>query len=160
MPTPAIPVWRPSCARLVYLDGFVPYARGSQPPPASALIWPAKDPGDILDYQFDIDAAVAGNEGDSIATLDVGISPNAAGDLQLVRSSADGLSAVLWLEAGQAGTTYSVTLAIGTANGRTIQRTVLLPVIALSSTVSPPDALQTSGGAPIVDQNGNPVLTF
>jgi hypothetical protein len=160
MPTPATHVYVPSCARVVFLDGFVPYARGSTPPAAPTLAWPAKDPADILDYQFNIFPAAAGNEGDSIATLDVGISPNATGDLELMQATANGLSAVLWLQGGQAGTTYSVTVAIGTTSGRTLQRTISLPCVALSSTISPPDALQTSGGTPLLDEDGDPLLAF
>ncbi len=160
MATTATHVWIPSCARVVFLDGFVPYARGSTPPAPPVLTWPEKDPADVLDYQLNISAAAIGNEGDSIATLDVGISPNATGDLELMQSTANGLSAVLWLQGGQAGTTYSVTIAIGTTNGRTLQRTVLLPCVALSSTISPPDALQTNSGAPVLDEDGEPLLAF
>ena len=86
MPTPAAHVWKPSNARTVVLDGFIPVPRGSMaiaPPP---LNWPTKDPSDVLDYQFDITAAVVGNDGDSIATLDVTIEPNNPGDLTMPKS--------------------------------------------------------------------------
>jgi hypothetical protein len=49
MPTPATHVWKPSNARTVVLDSFIPVPRGSTalaPPP---LNWPAKDPADVLD---------------------------------------------------------------------------------------------------------------
>ena len=75
MPTPATHVWKPSNARTVVLDSFIPVPRGSTavaPPP---LNWPTKDPADVLDYQFDISPALVGNDGDAIATLDVTIEP-------------------------------------------------------------------------------------
>jgi hypothetical protein len=53
---------------------------------------------------------------------------------------------------------YAVNLAIGTANGRTINRTILLPVLYLSAPPVPPNALVTDAGIVLTDQNGNPVL--
>src|ERR1700739_4488044 len=104
MSTPAVHVTKPSTARTVVLDAFIPVPRGSTavaPPP---LNWPTKDPTDILDYQFNIAPALIGNEGDSIATLDVFIAPDNPEDLVLNEAQADGASAVLWLSGGQAGT--------------------------------------------------------
>jgi hypothetical protein len=158
MPTPAPHVWKPSNARTVVLDGFIPVPRGSAavaPPP---LNWPTKDPTDVLDYQFDIAPAVVGNDGDTISTLDVAIEPCNPGDLALNSASADGTVAVLWLSGGQTGTVYTVTLVIVTMNGRTIQRSILLPVLHLSVPPLPPSALVTDAGIILTDQNGNPVL--
>ena len=158
MPTAATHVWKPSSARTVVLDSFIPVPRGStsaSPPP---LNWPAKDPFDVLDYRFDISAALTGNDGDNIATLDVTIEPDDPGDLRLNGATADGNIAVLWLSSGQAGTVYSVNITIGTLNGRTINRSVLLPVLALSAPPPSANTLVTDAGIEITDQNGNPVL--
>lgn len=158
MPTPATHVWKPSNARTVVLDSFVPVPRGSTavaPPP---LNWPTKDPVDVLDYQFDITPALVGNDEDTIATLDVTIEPSNPGCLILKSATADGAVAVLWLAGGQAGVTYTITLVITTTNGRTINRSILLPVLYLSVPAIPGDALLTDGGMMLTDQNGNPVL--
>jgi hypothetical protein len=159
MPTPAAHVWKPSNARTVVLDAFIPVPRGSAavaPPP---LNWPAKDPTDVLDYQFDISPAVVGNNGDTISALDVTIEPNNPGDVNLNSVTVDGNVAVLWLSGGQAGTVYLLTLVITTVNGRTIQRSILLPVLRLSDPAIPPNALVTDSGIVLTDQNGNPVLS-
>jgi hypothetical protein len=159
MPTPATHVWKPSNARTVVLDSFIPVPRGSTalaPPP---LNWPAKDPADVLDYQFDISPALVGNDGDAIATLDVTIEPANPGDLVLNSATTDGALAIVWLSGGQAGTIYTVNLVITTVNGRTINRTILLPVLYLSVPPIPPNALITDTGVVLTDQNGNPVLT-
>jgi hypothetical protein len=159
MPTPATHVWKPSNARTIVLDAFIPVPRGSTavaPPP---LNWPTKDPADVLDYQFDIAPAVIGNDGDSIATLDVTIEPASPGDLALNSAATDGNVAVLWLSGGQPGIVYTVTLVITTVNGRTINRSILLPVLYLSVPPIPPNALVTDAGVMLTDQNGNPVLT-
>ena len=159
MPTPATHVWKPSNARTVVLDAFIPVPRGSAAAAPPPLNWPTKDPIDVLDYQFEITPAVVGNDGDVIATLDVSIEPNNPGDLSLQSATTDGTVAVLWLAGGQAGTVYTVTLVIATTNGRTIQRSILLPVVYLSVPPIPPNALVTNAGVVLTDQNGNPVLT-
>ena len=64
MPTQAKHVWKPSSARTVTLDSFIPVARGSVASAPSPLNWPTKDPADVLDYQFDISPAFVGNDGD------------------------------------------------------------------------------------------------
>ncbi len=159
MPTPATHVWKPSNARTVVLDSFIPVPRGSTalvPPP---LNWPTKDPVDVLDYQFDISPALVGNDGDTISTLDVTIEPANPGDLVLNSTTTDGAVAILWLSGGQPGMIYTVNLMITTVNGRTINRTILLPVLYLSVPPIPPNALVTDTGVVLTDQNGNPVLT-
>jgi len=168
MATTASHLYRPGAARVLVLDGFVPGPRGARsdnPLSASPLpAWPAKDPADVLDYQFDIAPALSGCDGDAVATLDVSISPSNPGDLALASAAADGARAVLWLAGGQAGTIYSVTLTIGTQAGRTLSRSVLLPVLALSSAAgSGPGAIgggaiTTDTGSVLVDEAGNPLL--
>jgi hypothetical protein len=160
MSTPASHLWRPSNARYLQIDGFVPTPRGAQIPPSVALIWPDKDPGDTLDYVFDITPALSANPGDSIATLDVAISPANPGDLTLASCSADGARAVLWLTAGQTGTSYTVTIIITTAGGRTLARSITLPVIALASIPAPSSALTTPSGQPLTDPTGTPLTLF
>jgi hypothetical protein len=158
MSTIASHVWKPSVARTVTLDAFVPVPRGTTSVVPAVPSWPLKDPGDLLDYQFDIAPALIGNDGDAISTLDITLCPANPGDLALSSTTADGTRAVLWLGGGQPGTTYTVTLTIGTQAGRTIARSVMLPVAALANLPPAPDALLTSNGTPLVDQNGNPIL--
>jgi hypothetical protein len=157
MPTVAPQVVRPSNARRVVLGGFVPTPLGSLAPVPAALSWPAKDPSDVLDYEFDISPALAGNDKDRIATIDVTIQPSEAGDLTLASSAADGAVAVLWLTSGQAGTVYSVHVTIGTTAGRTIGRAIYLPVLALVSGAPPASALTTTDGTAVTDQSGNAI---
>ena len=158
MSTPATHVWQPSTARTVVLDGFVPVPRGTQPTVPALPIWPLKDPNDVLDYQFDVSAALAGNPGDGISSLGVTIAPDNPGDLALNSALANGTIAVLWLAAGQSGTVYTVTITITTFYGRTLARSVLLPVYSLSSLPVLPDDLITNTGLILTDQNGNPIL--
>ena len=158
--TPAVHSWKPSAARTLTISGFLPRARGTCPAPTAGATaaWPTKDPADVLDYVYDIHPAIWGDEGDGIAFLTVAISPAAAGDLTLASSTSNGHQAILWLSAGQSGTTYAVTLAIGTFAGRSFQRTVLLPCLSLSTEPPLGTELVTNTGAPIVDQSGNPIF--
>ena len=122
------------------------------------LSWPAKDPSDILDYEFDVRSAFVGNEGDHIASVNATISPSGAGDLTLNSAVADGYCAVFWFSGGQPGVIYTVQITVMTANGRTIGRSVLLPVLALTSPAVPLTGLTTDSGATITDSAGNPIL--
>ncbi len=158
MATIAPHVWRPSGARRAVLDGFVPVPRGTLPATPAPLVWPAKDPADVLDYEFDISAALLANRGDGIATIDVAITPDGTGDLTLNSMAADGAIAVLWFGGGQIGTVYTVQLTIGTTDGRTVSRAVLLPVQSLATAAVPATALTSDTGAVVTDQNGNPIL--
>jgi hypothetical protein len=159
MPTPATHTWEPTTARVVVVGGFGPFPPGvlqTQPP---ALVWPAKDPGDVLDYVVDLSEALEGNVGDAIATLDVSIYPDSTGDLTLHSSSADGDRAILWLASGVAGTTYAVTVAIGTNSGRIFSRTISLPVEALATPTGSSNVITDQTGAPITDQTDAPLTT-
>ncbi len=159
MSTIATHLWKPSVARTINLDAFVPVPRGTSATVPADPSWPLKDPADALDYQFDIAPALIGNDGDSITTLDIAITPSAPGDLALISASADGSRAVLWLAGGFSGTTYTVTLTIGTQAGRILARSVLLPVLALATPALPATGLLTDTGAAVTDQNGNPITT-
>ena len=108
--------------------------------------WPTKDPGDVLDYILDIGPAIVGNDGDGIATLLVTLSPSNPGDLVVQSTTADGSRVILWLSEGQAGTLYTITFSINTINGRSLQRSVLLPVMMLSVPAIPSNALVTTAG--------------
>ena len=158
--TPAVHSWKPSAARTLTISGFTPRARGAYPPapPGSAAAWPAKDPADVLDYVYDISPAIWGDEGDSIAFLTVTIGPSVAGGLTLASSTSNGHQAILWLSGGESGTTYAVTLAIGTLAGRSFQRTVMLPCLSLSTEPPVGTGLVTETGASLVDQSGNPLF--
>ena len=159
MATAPAHVLKPSTARLVTIDSFIPVPRGSQAVAPPLLNWPAKDPNDVLDYQIEYAPAVIGNDADGIATLDVTVSPNAPGALLVSRTTVDGTCAVLWMSGGQAGTVYVITLTMTTVNGRVVQRSVLLPVISLSSVTVTPLALGTSDGTMITDSSGKPLLS-
>ena len=155
--TPASHVWQVSLARLIEIEGFIPTPRGLALLLPQPLAWPEKDPGDTLDYVFEIAPALTGNPGDTIATLNVMISPNNPGDLTLASAAADGTRAVLWLTAGQPGTSYTVTIGITTACGRSLARSIALPVVALASVPAPATAITTLGGAPITSPSGLPI---
>ncbi len=157
-PTAVLPIWRPSGARRVSLDGFSPTPRGSDTAAASVLRWPVKDPADVLDYEVDIASAIIGNQGDGIAGVSVAITPNATGDLAVNSIATDGTTAVIWFSAGVAGTTYVVQVTVSTNSGRVLHRAVLLPVQALAATSIPASALTTGAGAVVTDQGGNPIL--
>ena len=158
MATTASHVWRPSSSRVLLIDGFVPGPRGLPARPPAPLVWPPKDPGDVLDYQLDISSAVSGNDGDVIVTLDVLITPSNVGDLSLLSSTADGSRAIVWLQGGIAGTTYTVTLTISTEAGRQLSRSISLSVIAFAAIGTSTQTLVLEDGTALVDDSGNALI--
>lgn len=157
MTVPANRVWQVSTARLIEIEGFIPTPRGLALLPPQPLAWPEKDPGDTLDYVFDIAPALTGNPGDTISALTVAVSPNNPGDLTLASAAADGTRAVLWLSGGQPGIDYTVTIGITTACGRSLARSITVPVVALASVPAPTSAITTLDGAPITSPSGLPI---
>lgn len=155
--SPPIHVWQVSSARLIEIEGFIPTPRGLALLAPQPLTWPEKDPGDTLDYVFEIAPALTGNPGDTIAAMSVAISPNNPGDLTMASSAADGTRAVLWLTGGQPGTSYTVTIGISTVCGRSFARSIALPVVALASVPAPATAITTLGGVPITSPSGQPI---
>lgn len=147
----------PSSARRVVLDGFLPVPRGSVPGPVVLPAWPVKDPGDVLDYELDVSAALLDSSGDAIATVAVSATP--AGQLMVTQTAAMGAVGVVWLAGGLPGTTYTVQVVITTAGGRTLARAVELPVRALTAAPggSAP-TLITQAGVVVTDQGGAPIL--
>ncbi len=156
--------WRPSNARAVVLDGYLPLPRGVAPPTVAPLSWPPKDPSDVLDYEIDASQALLGNDGDTVASLSVSVQP--PDELLPGQSFVDGQTAIVWFSGGVAGTTYVVQATLMTAAGRTIGRAILMPVQALATDAAPPAtpgasaqaALTTPAGVVVTDQNGAPVL--
>ncbi len=159
MPNLITHVWKPGTARLVTIDSFVPVPRGAAASIPPLLSWPSKDPGDVLDYQLDVRPALTGNEEDTIDEVNLDISPSQPGDVSLDNTFADGSRIIIWLSGGQAGRTYTVTVKILFASGRALQRSILLPVVALSSTIILPNAIETAAQDPITDQDGNAILS-
>jgi hypothetical protein len=155
---PAPHVWRPARARTVVLDGFAPVPRGATSGTLVPLSWPAKDPADVLDYQFDIAAALAGNEGDGIASVTAEVSPAGTGDLSVTSVAADGTVAILWMAGGRNGVIYTVEINVSTLAGRTVNRAVFLPVVSLAEGLPPDTSLLTDLGLVVTDEHGNPIL--
>lgn len=156
---PTTHIWQVSSARLIEIEGFTPTPRGITLLPPQPLTWPEKDPGDTLDYVFEIAPALVGNSGDTIANLAVSISPNNPGDLTLASAAADGTRAVLWLAGGQPNTKYTVTINVTTACGRSLARSISLPVIPLATVPAPLTAITTPSGAPLTSPLGSALTT-
>ena len=156
--TSASHVWRPSNARYVAIDGFLPSPRGAVQTTAFTLSWPAKDPADVLDYAFDISAALIGSPGDTITSVTAQAKPSGVGDLVVNSIATDGALAVFWLAGGQSGVVYTLQINVTTASGRIVSRAVSLPVLALTSIPAVVTSLSTEQGTIVSDQNGNPIL--
>jgi hypothetical protein len=158
MAVTATHLWRPSDSRVVVIDSFIPVPRGASVSVPAPLNWASKDPRDVLDYQVDIGPALVGDDGDSIERIDVSVTPSAAGDLVVLSSAADGTRVVVWLAGGRSGIVYTVTIEVSTMNGRTLLRSIMLPVVSLGNPDATDNTLEVVVGVSLVDNNGNPIL--
>lgn len=89
----------------------------------AVLRWSDKDPDEVLDYELNWAPRLAGDVIDSSIWI---IGP----DSVLVKNSdsrSDSFT-VIWLSGGTVGTTYELTNRITTANGDTMDQTVLLQI--------------------------------
>lgn len=158
MSDPTAPLGITRLVRVAIVGGFDPPPRGFPTFAPPALAWPAKDPADTLDYTLDLSLALAGDTSDSVADVDVQIAPSEAGGVSLVKTTADGAQAIIWLTGGFAGTVYSVSVIVRTMSGRVVSRSVLLPVDSLTQLPVPAMALTDQNGNPITDQSGGALL--
>lgn len=86
-----------------------------------ALEWPFKDPDEVLDYELDWTARLAG---DTISTS-VWLVPD---ELTPGAESVSGAVTKLWLSGGTIGGSFLVTNRITTAGGRTMDESVKIRV--------------------------------
>lgn len=89
------------------------------------IAWPAKTPADILDFSLDwrLQMALAA-PADTLATV-VWTVPD---ELTVESQANTSTVATVWLSGGVAGANYPVACKVTTDGGRTIERTVYLPI--------------------------------
>lgn len=89
----------------------------------TALKWPAKIAGEVLDYAVDWSARLGT---DTIDECDFASDDD---DLEIGQTAIDGKKTSVWLSAGTRGAIATVTATILTANGRAMIERVSLPII-------------------------------
>lgn len=88
------------------------------------LIFPNKDPDDVLDYQFDWSARLL--SGEQIATVEILV--DSASGLVVDSHAFSGSLVTTWLSGGIAGTNGSVTCRITTNQARTYDQSAILRI--------------------------------
>jgi hypothetical protein len=118
--------------------------------PLPRLCWPCREPDDVLDYAFDVSAALA-DVTDSVTSASVSIMPSGPGELTVSELSVAGGVATFWLSGGVAGRAYAVRIEVSTGGGRTFE---WLPGIAVDP------ALATYPVPPPPDPGFGPALAW
>lgn len=91
----------------------------------ASLTWPDKDPDEILDYELDWTARLAG---DLIVTSTWIMPTVSPGNLTKETDSFTTTSTFIWLSAGLLGSNYSLVNRITTLGGRRMDQTVRLRI--------------------------------
>ncbi len=86
------------------------------------LTWPAKDPDEVLDYEIDWTARLAG---DTIASSTWTVPSGLTGSSQTHTDT----TATTWLAEGTAGESYSILNRVVTSGGRTMDQTVTIKIV-------------------------------
>lgn len=85
-----------------------------------------KDPDSRIDYRLDWGAADLG--ANLIATSQWQVSPQEDGELAIVASGHDGLSALVTLTGGRTGASYALTNQVTLTNGAIVERSIAIRV--------------------------------
>ena len=91
-----------------------------------ALVFPAKDPQEVLDYTIDWSARIDDNDVIETSTFTL----VSGSGLTLGSQSNDDTSTTVWLSAGTLGTTYEILNHIITEDGREMEQTVKIKIKA------------------------------
>lgn len=89
-----------------------------------ALIWPPKDPEEVLDYDIDWTKRLAGD------TISASVFTVPEGDVVVGSSTNTTTTTKVWLSGGTLGETCEVLNHITTAGGRQMEQTVKLKIKA------------------------------
>lgn len=92
------------------------------------MAWVQKDPQEVVDFRVDW-AAKLGSD-----TLESS-SWSATSGVTVVTSSFGDQAAIVWVSGGTAGSTYTLTNTVVTADGRTLEQSIYLEVVEQTSTV-------------------------
>ena len=135
-------VWVPSPARTLVLfasAGSTPKGRQITPVP---LRWPAKQPGDVLDYSLDISGFLADVEDQPVTVTATPVSLQ-LGDISINSITIAGGLITLWLSGGLPGTDYVFEITAQTLAGRTVNAACLISAISGLPAPSPPSTPPT-----------------
>ena len=117
-------------------------------------VWPAKAPGDGLDYTLDCSGWVQ-DTNDPVATATATVTPS---DIQVVAVVVVAAKAILWLSSGSPGR-HIVAVTVTTVSGQTVTAHVALAIDPNVPVLAPEfPSLMTEGAAPIDAEDGTPIL--
>lgn len=93
-----------------------------------------KTPAEVLNYLADFSAEIAANEpGDSITAINSVVCKGTPATLAVASSGINqaGTGVMIRLTSGSPGVTYSVVVNISLASSQTMERTFMVPVVAV-----------------------------
>ena len=118
-----------------YID--LPY--GSTATPNQILMWPAKDPGDTLDFTLDITGWLLDDGASTVAAV---TGTAQTGITATLESSSTSPVIVFRIAGGTAPTTYYLNIQVTLSSGEVLYRTIYVPVNVVGIQIS--DFFQTT----------------
>jgi hypothetical protein len=118
----------PSPARTLAYTGWMATGDPAVVPPP--MVWPAKEPTDVLDFTVDLSAWLADGGNDLLELVTVTPPSTTPGDIAVNVLNVGGATVTCWLIAGQGGATYPMEFSVATQQGRTANFDVVLAVLS------------------------------
>jgi hypothetical protein len=105
----------------------------------TSLVFPAKEPDEILDYQLDATAKIA-DAADMITAVSVSIAPFGMGEMTTSGIVVNGSFITLWLSGGLPARIYQVRVKVVTSAHRQYEWLIVAPISADLATypITPP----------------------
>ena len=94
---------------------------------ANRLIFPVKEPDEVLDYQIDATTKIA-DAADMINGVSVSIAPSGTGEMTAGRIAVNGSFITVWLYGGIAARVYQVNVQVTTTDNRTYEWPVVVQI--------------------------------
>jgi hypothetical protein len=95
----------------------------------ATLIFPTKEPDEVLDYQIDATAKIA-DSADMITGVSVSIAPFGTGELTTSRIAVNGSFITLWLSGGLPARIYQINVKVVTNAQRQYEWLIVAPISA------------------------------
>lgn len=95
--------------------------------PTYRLVFPEKEPADVLDYQIDATAKIA-DMADTISSASVAVAPSGLGEMVASRIAVNGSFITIWLAGGMPARVYQIDVQVMTTGQRTYEWTAVVPI--------------------------------
>jgi predicted Zn-dependent protease len=107
----------------------------------NSLIFPVKEPDEVLDFQIDATTKIA-DSADTINAVSVAIAPSGIGEMTVSEIKVNGSFITIWLNGGIPARIYQVNVQVSTTGNRTYEWPTVVQISSdlVTYPIAPPDS--------------------